>query len=310
MSILVTGGAGYIGSILVPILLQKSYKVIVLDNFIYNQTSLLDCCYYKNFEIIRGDVRDEKLLKNLLKKVDVIFPLACITGAPACDKNPYEAKSVNLDSIKLLLKNRSKNQIIIFPTTNSGYGIGQEGIYCTEETPLRPISLYGKLKVEAEKGVLDSGNSITLRFATCFGISPRMRLDLLVNDFVYRAVTDGYVIVYQGHFKRNYIHVRDASSAFIHCLENFDKMKDNAYNVGLSEANISKIELCEIIKKHIPNFYYHEAGVGEDPDKRNYIVSNEKIEKTGFKAKISLDEGIEELIKGYKIIRKFGFSNT
>lgn len=310
LKILVTGGAGYIGSVLVPILLKEGYDVIVVDNFIYNQTSLLDCCYYKNLEIIRGDVRDEQLLKELLKKVDVIFPLACITGAPACDKNPYEAKSVNLDAIKLLLKKRSKNQIIIFPTTNSGYGIGQEGIYCTEQTPLKPISLYGKLKVEAEKAVLDSGNSITLRLATCFGISPRMRLDLLVNDFVYRAVVDGYLVIYQGHFKRNYIHVRDASFAFIHCLENFDKMKNQPYNVGLSSANISKIELCEIIKKHIPNFYYHQAEIGEDPDKRNYIVSNEKIEKTGFKAKISLNEGIEELIKGYRIIRKFGFSNT
>jgi nucleoside-diphosphate-sugar epimerase len=310
MKILVTGGAGYIGSVLVPVLLEKGYDVIILDNFMYNQTSLLDCCHYKNLEIIRGDTRDENLLKEILKKVDVIFPLACITGAPACDKNPYEAKSVNLDAIKLIVKLRSSEQIIIFPTTNSGYGIGQEGIYCTEETPLRPISLYGKLKVEAEKIVLDSKNSITLRFATCFGISPRMRLDLLVNDFVYRAVVDRYLVVYQGHFKRNYIHVRDASLSFIHCLENFEKMKDNTYNVGLSDANISKLELCELIKKHIPDFYYHEAEVGEDPDKRNYIVSNEKIEKTGFKAKISLDEGIEELIKGYKIIRKYGFSNV
>ncbi len=310
MKILVTGGAGYIGSILVPILLQNGYDVIVLDNFMYNQTSLLDCCYYKNLEIIRGDTRDENLLKEILKKVDVIFPLACITGAPACDKNPYEAKSVNLDAIKLIVELRSKNQIIIFPTTNSGYGVGQEGIYCTEETPLKPISLYGKLKVEAEEIVLNSGNSITLRFATCFGISPRMRLDLLVNDFVYRAVVDRYLVVYQGHFKRNYIHVRDASLSFIHCLENFEKMKNNTYNVGLSNANISKLELCELIKKHIPDFYYHQAEVGEDPDKRNYIVSNEKIERTGFKAKISLDEGIEELIKGYKIIRKYGFSNA
>ncbi|MGB9677220.1 MAG: NAD-dependent epimerase/dehydratase family protein [Candidatus Ratteibacteria bacterium] len=310
MKILVTGGAGYIGSVLVPMLLQKNYQVIVLDNFMYNQTSLLDCCYFKNLEIIRGDARDENLLKEILKKVDVIFPLACITGAPACDKNPFEAKSVNLDAIKLILKLRSKNQIIVFPTTNSGYGIGEEGVYCTEETPLRPISLYGRLKVEAEKIVLDSGNSITLRFATCFGISPRMRLDLLVNDFVYRAVVDKYLVVYQGHFKRNYIHVRDASFAFIHCLNNFEKMKNNIYNAGLSDANISKLELCELIKKHIPDFYYHQAEVGEDPDKRNYIVSNEKIEKTGFKAKISLDEGIEELIKGYKIIRKYGFSNV
>jgi len=310
IKILVTGGAGYIGSVLVPMLLEKGYDVIVLDNFMYNQTSLLDCCHYKNLEIIRGDTRDENLLREILKKVDVIFPLACITGAPACDRNPYEAKSVNLGAIKTIVKLRSKEQVIIFPTTNSGYGIGQEGIYCTEETPLKPISLYGRLKVEAEKTILNSGNSITLRFATCFGISPRMRIDLLVNDFVYRAVNDRYLVVYQGHFKRNYIHVRDAALAFIYCLKNFEEMKDNAYNVGLSDANISKLELCKIIKRYIPDFYYHEAEVGEDPDKRNYIVSNEKIEKTGFKAKLSLDEGIIELIKGYKIIKKYGFSNV
>jgi len=310
IKILVTGGAGYIGSVLVPMLLEKGYDVIVLDNFMYNQTSLLDCCHYKNLEIIRGDTRDENLLREILKKVDVIFPLACITGAPACDRNPYEAKSVNLGAIKTIVKLRSKEQVIIFPTTNSGYGIGQEGIYCTEETLLKPISLYGRLKVEAEKTILNSGNSITLRFATCFGISPRMRIDLLVNDFVYRAVNDRYLVVYQGHFKRNYIHVRDAALAFIYCLKNFEKMKDNAYNVGLSDANISKLELCKIIKRYIPDFYYHEAEVGEDPDKRNYIVSNEKIEKTGFKAKLSLDEGIIELIKGYKIIKKYGFSNV
>ena len=310
IKILVTGGAGYIGSVLVPMLLEKGYDVIVLDNFMYNQTSLLDCCHYKNLEIIRGDTRDENLLREILKKVDVIFPLACITGAPACDRNPYEAKSVNLGAIKTIVKLRGKEQVIIFPTTNSGYGIGQEGIYCTEETPLKPISLYGRLKVEAEKTILNSGNSITLRFATCFGISPRMRIDLLVNDFVYRAVNDRYLVVYQGHFKRNYIHVRDAALAFIYCLKNFEEMKDNAYNVGLSDANISKLELCKIIKRYIPDFYYHEAEVGEDPDKRNYIVSNEKIEKTGFKAKLSLDEGIIELIKGYKIIKKYGFSNV
>ncbi len=253
MKILVTGGAGYIGSILVPELLKDGYDVIVLDNFFYNQTSLLDVCWFKNLEIIRGDTRDENLLKDILKKVDVIFPLACITGAPACEKNPFEAKSVNLAAIKLILNLRSKNQIIIFPTTNSGYGIGKEGIYCTEKTPLKPISLYGKLKVEAEKIVLDSGNS---RFATCFGISPRMRIDLLVNDFTYRAVVDGYIVLYQGYFKRNYIHVRDAAKAFIHCLKNFEKMKDQPYNVGLNDANVSKIELCQIIKKHIPDFYY------------------------------------------------------
>ncbi len=309
MRILVTGAAGYIGSVLVPFLLKKGWKVVALDNFMYNQTSLLDCCFHKNLTIIRGDVRDKRLISQLIKKVDVIFPLACLTGAPLCKKNPFEAKAVNLEAIKTLVKLRSKNQIIIFPTTNSGYGIGQRDKFCTEETPLKPISLYGKLKVEAEKVVLDSGNSITLRLATTFGISPRMRLDLLVNDFVYRAVTDGYLVLFQAHFRRNYIHIRDVARVFIFCLENFSKMKDEPYNVGLSEANLSKLELCQEIKKELPNFYFIEAEVGEDPDKRDYIVSNEKIEKAGFKPRISLREGIRELIKGYKIIRKNQFSN-
>jgi len=309
MKILVTGGAGYIGSILVPELLKLGYEVIVIDNFMYNQTSLLDCCYDKNLTIIRGDVRDKNLISGWIKKVDVIFLLACITGMPACNKDPITARSINYDAIEMMLNLRSKQQIIIFPTTNSGYGIGQEGIYCTEETPLRPISLYGKLKVEAEKVILDSGNAITLRLATAFGISPRMRLDLLVNDFVYRAVTDRFVVLFQAHFKRNYIHVRDVVRAFIHCLNNFDKMKDEPYNVGLSDCNISKLELCREIKKQVSDFYFVEAEVGEDVDKRNYIVSNEKIEKTGFKPEISLQQGIAELIKGYQIIRKNQFSN-
>jgi len=309
MKILVTGGTGYIGSILVPELLKLGYEVIVIDNFMYNQTSLLDCCYDKKLTIVRGDVRDERLISNNLRKVDAIFPLACITGMPACNKDRVAAKTTNYDAIKMLLDLRSKEQIVIFPTTNSGYGIGQEGIYCTEKMLLNPISLYGKLKVEAEKTVLDAGNSITLRLATAFGISPRMRLDLLVNDFVYRAVTDRFVVLFQAHFKRNYIHVRDVVRAFIHCLNNFDKMKDEPYNVGLSDCNISKLELCREIKKQVSDFYFVEAEVGEDVDKRNYIVSNEKIEKTSFKPEISLQQGITELIKGYQIIRKNQFSN-
>lgn len=310
MKILVTGGAGYIGSVLVPELLKNKYEVMVIDNFMYDQTSLLDCCYDEKLHIIRGDVRNENLIAENLKEVDVIFPLACITGMPACNRDPITAKSINLEAIRLLLKLRSKQQIIIFPTTNSGYGIGQEGIYCTEETPLKPISLYGKLKVQAEKAILDSGNAITLRLATGFGISPRMRLDLLVNDFVYRALTDKFVVLFQAHYKRNYIHVRDIAGVFIYCLENFEKMKDEPYNVGLSNANLSKLELCQKIKEHIPDFYFVQAEVGEDPDKRNYIVSNEKIEKAGFKPKFSLDFGIEELIKGYKIIKNSKFGNV
>ena len=310
MKILITGAAGYVGSILVPQLLQKGYEVIAVDNFMYNQTSLLDCCHDKKLSIIRGDVRDEGLISKCLKEVEAVFPLACLTGAPLCDSNPLDARSINLDAIKFILDRRSQDQVVIFPCTNSGYGIGQKDIHCTEETPLYPVSLYGRLKVEAEKLILDAGNAITLRLATAFGISPRMRLDLLVNDFTYRAVTDGFVVLFQAHFKRNYIHVRDVAKAFIHCLENFDSMKNEPYNAGLSDTNLSKWELCQEIKRFVPNFFFMEAEVGEDPDKRNYIVSNAKIEKTGFKPDISLPEGIVELIKGFQIIRQNQYSNV
>ena len=310
MRILVTGAAGYIGSILVPELLKRGYEVMALDNFMYNQTSLVDCCYDPKLTVIRGDVRDRDLISKCLKRVEAISPLACITGAPASDRDPVAAKTVNLDAIKMLLELRSKDQIIIFPTTNSGYGIGQGGVYCTEETPLNPISFYGRLKVEAERILLEAGNCITLRLATAFGMSPRMRLDLLVNDLTYRAVTDRFVILFEAHFKRNFIHVRDVAKAFIHCLENFDRMKDEPYNVGLSDANLSKWELCQEIKKQVPDFYFIESEIGEDPDKRNYIVSNAKIERTGFKPDFSLQRGIAELIKGYQIIRRGQFSNV
>lgn len=310
MKILVTGAAGYIGSVLVPELLKAGHEVVALDNFMYNQASLLDICYYKTFTVIRGDARDEKLVAKCLKDADAIFPLACLTGAPLCDKNPYEARVIIVEAVRMISKLRSKNQIIIFPTTNSGYGVGEKGKFCSEETPLRPISLYGRLKVEAEKILLDSKNCITLRLATAFGISPRMRLDLLVNEFVYRAVNDRFIVLFEAHFKRNYIHVRDVAGAFIHSLENFKKMKDEPYNVGLSDANLSKWELCKEIKKQIPNFYFVEADVGEDPDKRDYIVSNDKIERSGFKPKVSLQEGIAELIKGYSIIKRNQHANV
>lgn len=309
MNILVTGAAGYIGSVLVPELLKNGHSVVAVDNFMYNQTSLLNCCYNKKFTLIRGDARDRDLIAECLKKADAIIPLACFTGAPLCKKHPSEAEQLIVDAIKMILKLRSKEQIIVYPTTNSGYGIGEKGIYCTEETPLRPVSLYGRLKVEAEKAILDSGNSITMRLATAFGISPRMRLDLLVNDFTYRAVTDHFIVLFEAHFKRNYIHVRDVTKTFIHSLSNFERMKNEPYNVGLSNANLDKWELCEEIKKQVPEFYFIEAEIGEDPDKRDYIVSNEKIEKTGFRPDVSLQEGITELIKGYQIIRKNQFSN-
>lgn len=309
MKILVTGAAGYIGSILVPELLKDGHEVIAIDNFMYNQTSLLDCCHSERLIIVRGDARDEKLILKSLKDADAIFPLACLTGAPLCDRDPFAAKSVNYDAIRMILKLRSKSQMIIFPTTNSGYGIGEKGAYCTEETPLRPISPYGKLKVEAEKAILHAGNSITLRLATAFGISPRMRLDLLVNDFTYRALTDRFIVLFEAHFRRNYIHVRDVAKVFIHSLKNFTSMKDEPYNVGLSDANLSKWELCEEIKKQIPDFYFTESKIGKDIDQRDYIVSNAKVEATGFKPDYSLQMGIAELIKGYQVIRRTQFSN-
>lgn len=309
-NILVTGGAGYIGSVLVPELLKKGHKVTVLDSFLYKQNSLLDCCQNENFEIIRGDCRDEEVLRNALCKKDFIFPLAAIVGFPACDNDTTAAETVNLVAIETLLKLRTEDQKIIFPCTNSGYGLGQGDRYCTEESPISPVSLYGKTKMAAEKAVLEAGNSLTFRFATLFGASPRMRTDLLVNDFVYRAVFDRSLIVFEGSFMRNYLHVRDAARAFIFAMENFDRMKGQTYNCGLSDANLSKLELCEKIKSYIPSFTFLEAPVGVDPDKRNYLVSNERIESYGFKPQYSLDDGIRELIKAYSIIKNSFYGNV
>jgi nucleoside-diphosphate-sugar epimerase len=310
MNVLVTGGAGYLGSVLVPTLLKEGHQVTVVDNFMYNQTSLLDCCIDPNLIIVRGDARDRSLMEGLISQADAIFPLACLTGAPLCDQDPKGAESVILDAVKMILELSNKDQKIIYPTTNSGYGVGEKGIHCTEETPLRPVSLYGKLKVAAENEILNSGKGITLRLATAFGVSPRMRLDLLVNDFTYRAVYDRFIVLFEAHFKRNYIHVRDVTNAFIHSLNNFDKMKNEPYNVGLSDANLSKLELCQEIKKQVPEFYFIESDIGEDPDKRDYIVSNEKIEKTGFKQQVSLSAGIQELVKGYQIIKRSQYANV
>lgn len=309
MKVLVTGAAGYIGSVLTPTLLNAGHEVVALDNFMYNQVSLLDCCHNPKLTIVRGDTRNKALLTRLMKDTDAIFPLACLTGAPLCAQDPLGAQSILLDAVNMILQLRSKQQIVIFPTTNSGYGVGEKGKHCTEDTPLRPISLYGKLKVDAEKAILDAGNSLTLRLATAFGVSPRMRLDLLVNDFTYRAVYDRFVVLFEAHFHRNYIHVRDISKAFMHGLNNFDKMKGQPYNVGLSDANLTKLELCQEIQKQVPDFYFVEAAIGEDPDKRDYIVSNEKIEKTGFKTDVTLKAGIAELIKGYQVIKRNQYAN-
>jgi nucleoside-diphosphate-sugar epimerase len=308
--ILVTGGAGYIGSILVPELLRAGHEVTVLDSFMYNQSPLLDVCNFPTLSVVRGDVRDEATVKKLMAGQDVIIPLAALVGAPLCDKDPVAARTVNLEAVEMILRLRTPEQKILFPNTNSGYGRGQgDTAHCDETSPLDPISLYGKLKVEAEQKVLAAGNAVVFRLATVFGIAPRPRLDLLVNDFVYRAVYDRAVIVFEGDFKRNYIHVRDVARAFMHALANFDAMKGNAYNVGLSDANLSKLELCAEIQRQLPKFVFIESKIGEDPDKRNYIVSNEKIEATGFAPQVPLKDGIAELIKGYQILKRNQFSN-
>jgi nucleoside-diphosphate-sugar epimerase len=309
-NILVTGGAGYIGSTLVPDLLSKKHKVTVIDNFMYDQTSLATSIRDRNLEIIFGDVRDESLMKKLISKADIIIPLAAIVGAPACDKDPVTAQSINKDSILWLLKQLSKSQQIIMPTTNSAYGSGDKNNFCDENSPLNPLSLYARDKVVVEKFLLEHENSTSFRLATVFGISPRMRLDLLVNNFTLRAITDGFVIVFEGHFKRNYIHILDVVQAFNLAIEKKDQFKGEIFNVGLSQANISKIELCQEIKKIVPDFLFLEAPLGKDPDQRNYIVSNKKIEALGFSPGVSLQEGLNELVKGLKMFNHKPFTNV
>ena len=308
-SILVTGGAGYLGSIMVPELLAAGFRVTVLDNFMFKQNSLAHVCADPNFDVVRGDARDESVLAPLLKTADIVIPLAALVGTPICHGDQVGAVTTNRDAVLSLTKLASKSQPILMPITNSGYGIGEPGKFCTEETPMRPISLYGRTKTEAEEAVLARGNAISFRLATVFGMSPRMRIDLLVNDFVYRAAFDRAVVLFEPHFKRNYIHVRDVARAFLHGIAGFDQLRDQAYNVGLSDANLSKLELCQKIKEHIPSFVFLEAPIGEDPDKRDYIVSNAKIEATGFKPAFDLDAGIRELIKGYRTIRNFAYGN-
>ncbi len=309
MKILITGGAGYIGSILTPALLAQGYEVTVLDNFMFRQNSLADCCQYEGFQVVRGDCRDQTVVKELLADADVIIPLAALVGAPLCQRDKIATQTTNFEAVKMLCSLASNEQRILMPVTNSGYGIGEAGKFCTEDTPLRPISLYGVTKVEAEKAVLERDNSITFRLATVFGMSPRMRMDLLVNDFVYRAVHDRALLVFEGHFKRNYIHIRDVAKVFLHGIENFAKMKGKPYNVGLEDANLSKLELCEEIKKYLPKFVYIEAPIGEDPDKRDYIVSNARILNTGFEPEWPLSRGIKELIEGYTILHNSVYSN-
>ena len=307
---LITGGAGYIGSVLTPMLLSLGHDVTVLDSFLYRQSSLIECCANQAFHIVNGDCRNAETLKRVMDGKEYILPLAAIVGFPACDKDATAAVSVNQTAIETLLGLRQKGQRVIFPCTNSGYGLGQGQEYCTEESPISPISLYGKTKMAAEKAVLEAGDSVTFRFATLFGASPRMRTDLLVNDFVYRAVFDRSLIVFEGGFKRNFLHVRDAANAFIFAMSHFDEMCGRTFNCGLSDANLSKLELCAEIQKQIPAFQYMEAPVGTDPDKRDYVVSNARIEALGYRPRYSLADGIRELIKVYSIIRNSFYGNV
>lgn len=308
--VLITGGAGYLGSVMVGHLLNRGYRVTVLDNLLYGHASLLGYCARPDFDFVLGDARDERAMRDLIARHDILIPLAAIVGMKACDRDPIMTRSVNFDAIVLLNRLRSPNQPAIMPCTNSGYGTRSGDVYCTEETPLEPISLYGVTKVDAERELLSRPNAVSLRLATVFGPSPRPRLDLLVNDFVYRAVSDGFLVIYEKDFKRNYIHIDDVAECFCHCIEHVDAMQGQAYNAGLNEANLSKAELALKIQEHIPSLYIHFAEVGSDPDKRNYIVSNEKLRRAGFAAKRSLDEGILQLIKMYRLLPRSVFKNA
>ena len=301
--VLITGGAGYLGSVLTEVLLNKNYQVTVLDNLSYKQTSVAPFVYNKNFKFILGDVRDESTLKPLVETHDVIIPLAAIVGMPACKANPQAAIDINYLQVKNITKWVTKDQMVMIPNTNSQYGSSTEII--TEESPFKPLSLYAETKCDAEKAVLDSGNGIVMRLATVFGMSYRMRMDLLVNDFVYKSLTDNYLILFESHFVRNYIHVRDIANTFLFMIENYDKCNNNAFNVGLTEANCTKLELAQSIQKHIPELVIVENEFKKDFDQRNYIVSNNKLESQGWVPTFSLDRGIQELIEGYKLIIKF-----
>lgn len=309
-NILVTGGAGYLGSTMVPALLEAGHQVTVLDNFMYGQSSLNHVCYHPNFNVVRGDIRLENIMLPLMKKADIIIPLAAYVGAPICSKDPVGATTVNHDAIMMMIKHLSQEQMVIMPTTNSAYGTGDENNYCDEESPLRPISQYAIEKVAIEKELMQHPNAISYRLATVFGMSPRMRIDLLVNDFTYRAVYDRFVVLFEAHFKRNYLHVRDVARAFKHGIDHFATMKGQIYNVGLSDANVSKMELCQTIQKQLPDFIFPEAPLGKDPDQRNYVVSNKKIEATGFSTAHSLEAGIADLIKGYTMIKNTRYGNV
>ncbi|MEJ7783517.1 MAG: NAD(P)-dependent oxidoreductase [Solirubrobacteraceae bacterium] len=308
--VLVTGAAGYIGAVLCEHLLDAGYDVTGVDNLTFGEPALFHLCANPHFDFVFGDIRDEALMRPLVAKADVIIALAAVVGAPACARDPETTRAVNLEAMRSLNRWRSPQQLLIYPNTNSGYGTKSGDSFCTEDTPLEPVSLYGQTKVEAELELLQTDNVITLRLATVFGTSARMRLDLLVNHFVHAAVTDGYIVIFEKDFRRNFIHIRDVADAYLHCIDNADAMVGRAYNAGLDTANISKEQLALKIKEHVPSFYLHFSEFGTDPDKRNYVVSNERLREAGFEAQRSLDDGIVELLKAYRLLGRGRFANV
>lgn len=308
--ILVTGGAGYLGSVMVGHLLRKGHRVTVVDNLMHGQCGLFQYCQHPDFEFIRGDARDERVMKAAIAGQDVLIPLAALVGMPICDRDPIAAQTVNYDAIALLNRLRSSEQRVLYPCTNSGYGTKTGEVHCTEETPLEPISLYGRTKVDAEKLLLDSANTMTFRLATVFGVSARLRLDLLVNDFTYRAMKDQALVLYEAHFQRNFVHIEDVAEAFCFALDHFDQLAGRPYNLGLDAANISKRDLALLIRSFVPELLIYEAEAGSDPDKRNYLVSNERLRAQGFEAKRSLEQGIRELMRAYKMLPVGAYTNV
>lgn len=310
MNILVTGGSGYIGSLLTIELIKLGHHVTVVDNLMFKQNSLGEINNKKNFKLIVGDVRDHSLMKSIVKNFDIIIPLAALVGAPICDLRPTETVEINEESIKFMSKLLSNSQMVIMPVSNSGYGIGKPNEICTEETALNPISLYGRSKVAAEKIIMQRENSICFRLATVFGMSPRMRLDLLVNYFVNEALKSKKLTIFEGHFRRNYVHIKDVISVFLFAIKNFENLKSNIFNFGLEDANLSKLQLAKKIQEYIKDFVFVESKEGKDPDKRNYIVSNKKILSMGYKFKFDLDLGIQELIDKLPSLSEGNYSNV
>jgi nucleoside-diphosphate-sugar epimerase len=302
--ILITGGAGYIGSMLTSELIRLGHKVTVIDLLKFDKGSLDHLYFEKNFTFINGDVRNLNLIKKHIHKNEFIIPMAALVGAPLCEKKKKEAVQTNFLSIKGILQNLKKKHKLIYLTTNSGYGVGEKNKYCDENSPLKPISLYGKTKCDAENEVMKYKNTLSFRLATVFGASYRMRSDLLVNNFVERAVNENFLDIFEPNFRRNFIHIRDVTRAIVFSIKNFKRLKSNIFNLGLSSANITKIDLAKKIKKKIKTLKIKTIKNRKDPDKRDYFVSNLKIEKKGFRAKISLDEGIEELVNVFKNNKK------